>query len=99
MSEAELLESYKRRDNIRIVGLKEDRSSDKVSESYPQSIQNVLQLAEKVGAKIASQDTLIAYRLPIRNQSKERQTIVKFSRRVAKIEMLQKKRTLEHCKI
>ena len=29
MSEAEILESYNRWDNIRIVGVKEDRSSDK----------------------------------------------------------------------
>ena len=90
MSEAELLESYNRRDTIRIVGVKEDRSSGKVSESYSQSMQNVLQLAEKMGASVASQDISIAHRLPSRNQSKDRPIIVKFSRRIAKIEILQK---------
>ena len=89
MSEAELLESYNTWDNIRIVGVKEDRSSDnKVSESYSQSMQNVLQLAEKVGANVASQDISIAHRLPSRNKSKECPIIVKFSRRIAKLEIL-----------
>ena len=73
MSEVELLKSYNRRDNIRIVGVKEDRSSEnKISESYSQSMQNVLQLAEKVVANVASHDISIAHRLPSRNQSKER---------------------------
>ena len=46
MSEAELRESYKGQDIIRNVGIKEDQSRDnKVSESYSQSTQTVLQLA------------------------------------------------------
>ena len=94
MSEAELLESYKKRDTIRTVGVKEDRSSyNKVSENYLQSMRCVLQLAEKVGANVASQDISIAHRLPSRNRSEEHPIIVKFSRRTAKIEMLQKKET------
>ena len=95
MSEAELLESYNTWDNIRIVGVKEDRSSDnKVSESYSQSMQNVLQLAEKVGGNVASQDISIAHRLPSRNKSKECPIIVKFSRSIAKLEILQEKKHL-----
>ena len=106
MSEAELLESYNRWDNIRIPGVKEDRScGNKVSESYSQSMQNILQLAEKVGANVASQDISITHRLPSRNKNKERPIIVKFSRRIAGIEMLQKKehigtlQDLKHVKI
>ena len=54
MSAAELFEFYKWQENIRIVGVNQNRSSDsKVSESYSQSIQNVLKLAENVGANIA----------------------------------------------
>ena len=88
MSEAELLESYKRPDNIRIVFFREDRSRDnKVSESYSQSMQNVFQLAEKV----ASQYISISHCLPSRNQRKECRIIVEFFTGVAKKEMLQEK--------
>ena len=57
MSGAVLLESYKKRYNNRSVGVKEDQSSDdKISESYLQLTQNVLQVAEaeKLGANVAS---------------------------------------------
>ena len=43
MPQLELLEAHNGRDNIRSVGVKEDRSSDKVNEGYSQSMQNVLQ--------------------------------------------------------
>ena len=93
--EDELLESYNSWDNILFVGVKEDRSSDKkVSESYSQSMQKVLQLAEKVGANVASDNISIAHRLASRNQSKERPIIVNISRRIAKIEILQEKKHL-----
>ena len=75
MSEVELLRSYNRLENMRIVGVKEDRGSDnKFCENYPQSMQNVLQLVEKVGAIVALQDISIAYRLPSHNQSKNAQS-------------------------
>ena len=55
MSETELIESCNRRDIIRIAGVKEDQSShSKVNESYSQSMQNVLQLVEKVDTNVAS---------------------------------------------
>ena len=57
-------------------------------------MQNVLQLAEKMSANFALMDISIVHRLPSRNQSKERLSIVRFFRRVAKIEMLQKKKHL-----
>ena len=93
VSEAKLLESYKRQDNIRIVGVNEDRSSDnKISKSYSQSMQNVLQLDERVGATVPEHNISIAHRLPSRKQSQKRRIFVRFSRRKAKIEMLQKKK-------
>ena len=95
ISEADLIELYNRRDNIRIVGVKEDRSSDnKISKSYSLSMQIVLQLAEKVSANVASLVNSIAQRLPSCNQSKEHLILVKFSGRIAEIEMLQKKKHL-----
>ena len=93
VSEAKLLDFYNTRDTIRIVGSKEDWSSDnKISESYSPSMQKVLQLAEIVGPTVAAQDISIAHRLPIGNQSKKRRIIVKFSRLISKIKMLQKKK-------
>ena len=52
ISEAGLLESYSRRDNLRIVGLKEVRDSDKeLKENFDQSMQNIIQISEKVEAE------------------------------------------------
>ena len=53
-SEAELLESYNRRENIRIVGLPEEAEKDadnrKIPERYSTTIQKVIELAKEAGA-------------------------------------------------
>ena len=93
--EDELLEFYNRWDNIRIVGVKEDRSFDnKISEKYSQSMQKVLQPAEKVGRNVASHNISIAHRRPSRKQSKERPIMVNFARRIAKMEISLKNKYL-----
>ena len=56
-------------------------------------MQKVLQLSQKLDAKIDEKDISIAHRLPTR-KGNIRPIIVKFSRRVAKVEILRKKKIL-----
>ena len=56
-------------------------------------MQKVLQLSQKLDAKIDEKDISIAHRLPTR-KGNIRPIIVKFSRRVAKVELLRKKKIL-----
>ena len=92
LSEAELLESYNRRDNVRILGLPEESKTSPTDkgETYEKSIENVLQLSNKLKAGLDEKDISIAHRLRARNGG-PRPIIVRFSRRMAKINLLKKK--------
>ena len=93
--EAEQLETYNRRDNIKILQLREDinENGNFVGENMEHTMQKVLQLSQKLDAKIDEKDISIAHRLPTR-KGNIRPIIVKFSRRVAKVEILRKKKIL-----
>ena len=93
--EAEQLETYNRRDNIKILQLREDvnENGNFVGENMEHTMQKVLQLSQKLDAKIDEKDISIAHRLPTR-KGNIRPIIVKFSRRVAKVELLRKKKIL-----
>ena len=98
VSEAELLEKYNRRDNVRIIGLPEVKGTadngQRFFEDYNQSIEKVLSVASEMGAQVDKSDISIAHRLPGRN-SKARPMIVRFCRRVSKVEILRKKKEFE----
>ena len=93
-SEAELLEGYNGRDNVRIIGLPEvKRTGDngqKFFEDYNESIEKVLSVASEMGALVEKSDISIAHRFSGRN-SNARPMIVRFCRRVSKVELLRKK--------
>ena len=97
VSVAELLEGYNRRDIVRIIGLPEvKRTADngqRIFGDYNQSIEKVLSVASEMGAQVEKSDISIAHRLPGRN-SNARPMIVRFCRRVSKVELLRKKRNL-----
>ena len=95
LSEAELLESYNRRDNIKIIGLPEVIKDDGKPEAHAETIEEVVKLANKIEVNVDEQDISIAHRLPSSQRGK-RPIIVRFNRRVSKIEMLKKKKSLEN---
>ena len=96
--EAELLENYNRRDNLKIFGLDEKTHVDDKGNTRPEStettMENVLQLAKTINADIDVKDISIAHRLPTK-KGVTRPIIVKLARRVAKIDILKKKRVLK----
>ena len=93
LSEAELLESYNRRDNVRILGLPEESTTSPTDkgETYEKSNENVLQLSNKLKAGLDEKDISSAHRLRARNGG-PRPIIVRFSRMMAKINLLKKRR-------
>ena len=93
--EAEQLETYNRRDNIKILGLRENvnENGEPAGENYQQTIDKVLDLTNKLEGNVDVKDISIAHRLPSR-KGNVRPVIVKFSRRVAKIDILRKKKVL-----
>ena len=93
--EAEQLETYNRRDNIKILGLPENtrENGEPAGESYEHTMDKVLDLTSKLEASVDKKDLSIAHRLPSR-RGNVRPVIVKFSRRVAKIDVLRKKKAL-----
>ena len=93
LSEAELLESYNRRDNVKIIGLSETLSNDGKREQVETTINKVINFGDAIDAKITHTDISIAHRLPIRS-GRDKPVIVRFSRRIKKIDLLRKKRTL-----
>ena len=95
LSEAELLESYNRRDNIKVIGLPEVIKDDGKPEAYAETIKEVVKLADKMEVNVDEQDISIAHRLPSAQRGK-RPIIVRFNRRVSKIEMLKRKKSLEN---
>ena len=93
--EAEQLENYNRRDNIKILGLREDvnGNGEIKGENIEQTLEKVIDLSKKLEADVDSRDISIAHRLPSRKGS-TKPIIVKFSRRMAKVNILRKKKLL-----
>ena len=83
--EAEVLEQYNRRDNLKLFGMPED--------SVENTIEKVMSLCSHLDAKVDERDISIAHRLPTPN-GRVKPIIVKFSRRVAKIDVMRKKKKL-----
>ena len=90
LSEAELLESYNRRDNVKIIGLSETLSNDGKREQVETTINKVISVGDAIDAKITHTDISIAHRLPTRS-GRDKPVIVRFSRRIKKIDLLRKK--------
>ena len=57
LSEAEILEIYNRRDNIKVIGLPEVIKDDGKLEAYAETIKEIVKLADKNEAKTDEQDT------------------------------------------
>ena len=93
--ESELLESYNRRENVRIIGLPEEVSDDpekKNDEDYDRTSEKVVDFGSALESSITSDDISIAHRLPNFNGQRPRHVIVRFTRRVAKINLLKSKK-------
>ena len=92
---SELLESYNRRENIRIIGVPEEFKKNKdgkfIGEESEKTLEKVIGIANEADANVLPSDISITHRLPGRN-GKPRPIIVRFSRRVARLEMLRKKK-------
>ena len=89
LSEAEIVESYTRRENIRIIGVASDTGTQ---ESNEETANKVIKIANEIGSSVNKQDISVAHRLPGRGTTKP--IIVRFCRRTAKIDILKKKRQL-----
>ena len=88
-SEAEMLESYNRRENLRIIGVE-----GKVGhEENDTTASKVLEVAKKMDANVTEWDISIAHRLPSLKPG-PKPIIVRFARRVARISMLKNKKKL-----
>ena len=77
--EAEQLETYNRRDNIKILGLREDTNGNGEikGENIEQTLDKVIDLSKKLEADVDSRDISIAHRLPSR-KGNTKPIIVKF---------------------
>ena len=92
--EAEVLETYNRRENLRVVGIEceTEYEQNEVTET------KVLDLAKKIEVTMASSDISIAHRLPT-NKPGPKPIIVRFARRIARINMLRNRKKLQEQKI
>ena len=93
--EAEQLETYNRRDNVKILGLREDlnENGQPLGENLDQTMNKVLALTKTLGTSVDEKDISIAHRLPSR-KGQVKPIIVRFSRRVAKVDVLRRKKIL-----
>ena len=94
MSQTELLEQYNRRDNVKVFGLPCESNTEGVSmkENGNDTIRKVIDVSNSIDAGLSENDISVAHRLPSRMHLKP--VIVRFSRRVAKIKLLQNKKKL-----
>ena len=96
-NETELIKGYKRRDNVRIIGIPEnpnvDENGRRIYESNEESIEKVTKVATAIGAYISESDISIAHRLPTRNHH-PRTMIACFARRIGKVNLLRNKKKL-----
>ena len=90
LSESELLETYNRRDNIKVLGLSPCSTDGK--ENYQQTSKLVVDVAADIGMNLKEEDISIAHRLP--SNSERKPIIAKFVRRVTKLDFMKKKRNL-----
>ena len=88
LSESDMYEPYNGRDNVKIFNLKMD--DGKTREEYNETIDKVLDVIDRVESVVEASDISIAHRLP----GKRNPIIVKFNRRVAKQDLLKKKKKL-----
>ena len=99
ISEYELLESYNRRDNIRIIVLNEmiktDNQNRIIHESVDEITDKVVELSDACGAKVNANDLWIAHRLPSKKPG-ERPVNVRFARRAGKLQLLRNKKALSN---
>ena len=93
--EAEQLETYNRRNNVKTLGLREglNENGQPLGENLHQTMEEVLALTNTLETCVDVKDTSIAHLLPSR-KGQVKPIIVKFSRRVAKIDVLRKKKVL-----
>ena len=94
MSQTELLEDYNRRDNVKVFGLLCESNAEGVSmeENGNTTIRKVKDVSNSIDAGLSENDISIAHRLPSRKHPKP--VIVRFSRSVANIKLLQNKKKL-----
>ena len=94
MSQTELKE-YNRRDNVKVFGLPCQSNTEGVSmkENGNDTIRKVIHVSSSIVAGLSDNDISVAHRLPSGMHLKP--VIGRFSRRVAKIKLLQKKETGE----
>ena len=83
-SETEILETYNRRDNIKIIRLQSIHR-----ESYEETANLIKDLVSEMNVQFNERDISVAHRLPSKSANKP--VIVKFTRRVSKINMLRNK--------
>ena len=97
MAHSEELEQYNRRENLRISGIPEATFIDQNGTTRPEtsnaSVHKVVELGRFLESEINEQDISIAHRLPTKKPG-HRQLIVRFSRRITKINILQNKKNL-----
>ena len=84
LSEAKLLESYNRRENIKVIGLPEVIKDDGKPETYAEAIKEIVKCANKIEVNVDEQEVSIANKLPGAQRGK-RPIIVRLNRRVSKI--------------
>ena len=94
MSQTELLEQYNRRDNVKVFGRPCESNTEGVSmkENGNDTIRKVIDVSNSIDAGLSENDNFVAHRLPSRMHLKL--VILRFSRAVAKIKLLQNKRRL-----
>ena len=97
MKIAEVLENYKRRENVKILDLPESHQGGQ-RESYQQTAA-LINLARTLNVSATENDISIAHRLPASTRTQKRPVIVKFSRRMANIEVLEKKKNRSDVRI
>ena len=90
LSESELLETYNRRDNIKVLGLSPYSTDGK--ENYEQTSKLVVDVASDIGMILKEEDISFAHRLPSNFERKP--IIAKFVRRVRKLDFMKEKRNL-----
>ena len=93
LSEAEKLESYNRRDNLRILGIPECLEGENNRENFDTTIAKVVEISHDIGANVRASDISIAHRLPSRS-NRGKPIIVRFARKIAKINLLRNKKKM-----
>ena len=94
MSLTEFLEQYNRTDNVKVFGLPCESNTEGVSmkENGNDTIRKVIDVSNSIDAGLSENDISVAHRLPSRMHLKP--VVVSFSRRVAKIKLLQNTKKL-----